>query len=407
MSLQDKIKMILEGQKDDTMKAVIKAAKDNDEDDGKDSDEPDADDKGGASDNDADDQNQDDEDTDVSKDSTKKDDVSVKEALVVPGSPDMLGVQQSQDLKSKPAELSGSEKTNKLTSKYNKGTKQPKLDAVSQSGSGDEKASAETTKIKSAYSSSTMPKLKAEAFEALFSGETLTEEFKFKAEAIFEAAVEQVAEAKVAALQEEYQEQLTEAIDEVKGELVEQIDGYLDLVIEKWMEDNAVALESGIKVEMVSSFMEKMKDVFTEHYIDVPESKLDIVAEQAAQLEEAQEDLEVQKELTEQALAEVNILKCDAIIAEASEGLSAIESEKLYSLAENVEFDTTEEFAGKVKALKESYFRKGAAKITTQDTTITASTTVNEVHADVAAVMKVLKASAGQDGQLKIIRSSN
>ena len=402
MSLEDKIKMILEGKKDDE-KVFGKDAEDDGKDDEQDDHaEPDADDNGGKSDDDEDDEKDDSGDTDLSKDSTKKDKATVKEATTVPGSPDLEGKKVKETLTAKPDEISGASKTSKTVAKY-KTNIQGKLDDASGKGSSDEKATSETSKIKSAYSTSSMPKLKMEAFEALFAGESLTEEFKVKAEAIFEAAVEQVAEAKIAVLQEEYQEQLTEAIDEVKGELVEQIDGYLDHIVEKWMEDNAVALESGIKVEMVSSFMEKMKEVFTEHYIDVPESKLDVVAEQAAQIADMQEELATQKELAEQAIAEAKILKCDAIVASISEGLTAIESEKLYSLAENVEFDTEEEFGTKVKALKESYFRKGAAKITTQDTT--PATKMNESHSDVAAVMKVLHAS--KDGQLKVIRSSN
>lgn len=401
MSLEDKIKMILEGKKDDE-KVFGKEAENDGKDDEEDSNsKPDDEDKNGQDDEDED-KEKDGEDTDLSKDSTKKDKAVVKESSSVPGSPDLEGKKVKETLTDKPAEISGASKTAKTVAKY-KTEKQGKLADVSKSGSTDEKASSETSKIKSAYTTSAMPKLKMEAFEALFAGESLTEEFKVKAEAIFEAAVEQVAEAKIAALQEEYQEQLTEAIDEVKGELVEQIDGYLDLVVEKWSEDNAVALESGIKVEMVSSFMEKMKEVFTEHYIDVPESKLDVVAEQAAQIVAMQEELDAQTELATSAIVEAKILKCDAIVASISEGLTAIESEKLYALAENVEFDTEEEFSTKVKALKESYFRKGAAKIETQETA--PATKMNESHSDVAAVMKVLNAS--KDGQLKVIRSSN
>lgn len=347
-----------------------------------------------------------DEDNDE-KDNTKSsvdddtDDIEVKES-VVPGTDALLGTRQPETLKQSPEEISGASKTAKMIAKYNKGTKQGTLQEPPASGSKDETAASETSKITAAYKTSAMPKLKEDAFEALFSGEQLSEEFKAKAEAIFEAAVEQVAEAKVQELQEEYQLQLEEAVEEVKGELVEQIDGYLDYVVEEWMQDNAVALESGIKVEMVSSFMENLKSVFEQHYIEVPESKIDVIEEQAKTIEKLQAELDEAQEAADRAIVESMVLKCEAIIAEAKEGLTAIEADKLQSLAENVEFDTEVEFARKVKALKESYFRKGSkldeANITTQDST---TVITKKTHDDVIAVLKAL-----HQGN-KIVRSSN
>lgn len=410
MSLEAKIRAILqEVKKDDSSTEKVLDEKftvkiDGDEGDGKKDKKDDKD--SDEDDSDGDDSDGDEGDTDVSKDSGKKDKAEVKENTLIPGTPNKMGKTAKETLTDASDETSGAAKTSKMTSAYKKGTKQEKLPETSGSGSSDEKATSETGKIKAAYKTSEMPKLKAEAINALFNGETLTEEFKVKAEAIFEAAVEQVAEAKVLALQEEYQLQLTEAVEEAKGELVEQIDGYLDYVVEQWMQDNAVALESGIKVEMVSSFMEKMKDVFTEHYIDVPDSKLDVVEEQANLISEMEEELVILREEIEHANTEAQILTCEATITEYSIGLTAIEAEKLYSLAENIEFVTKEEFASKVSALKESYFRK--SKI--QDTPITAqvpapreSITEQVVHPDVAAVLKVLSDKNNQ----KLIRSSN
>jgi len=355
--------------------------------------------KGGKEDKEPDeDDNEPDEDDEESDDTdTSKDKAEVKEELTtVPGTGKSLV--NTTDTKG----TSTDAKAASQQSKYNKGTKQGKLSPVGDADAKEDKASMETTKIKAGYSDmSSMSKLKAEAFEALFSGETLTEEFKTKAEAIFEAAVEQVSESKIKALQEEYQLQLTEAVEEVKGELVEQIDGYLDHVVEQWMEDNAVALESGIKVEMVSSFMNNLKQVFEEHYIEVPESKTDVVEEQAQAIETLQIELAEANAIAEAAKNEANVLKCEAIIAECSIGLTAIESEKLYSLAENVEFDTDEEFAAKVNALKEAYFKAGtSAKTKSQDTT-NQTTVVSESHSDVNAVLKALR----QDS--KLIKSSN
>lgn len=277
-----------------------------------------------------------------------------------------------------------------------------KLPEVS-GGSSDAKASEETSKIKEKYKSKGMEKLTVkEDMVALFDGEELTEAFKQKAEAIFEAAVEHRANEKVQQLQEEYQSNLTEAIDEVKGELVEQIDEYLDHVVEQWMEDNAVALESGIKVEMVSSFMSGMKKLFEDHYIDVPEDKLDIVAEQAKKLETIEAELSTLREEKDLAESKAQMLQCEAEVAKLSEGLTSMETDKFKSLVENVEFDTDEEFASKAKTIRESYFKKGQVVEAEKSQDPTEAVIVTEAHDDVAAVLKAIKS-----GSLKIVRSSN
>jgi len=317
----------------------------------------------------------------------------------VPGTDATLGTKQSEELKSAESQTSDAGKTAKITAKYTT-TKEEKLDDVAGKGSEDPKAKEETAKIKDKLTPGSQGKLKEEAFEALFSGESLTEEFQLKAKAIFEAAVTEVADAKVEELQEEYQLKLDEAVEEVKGELVEQIDGYLDYVVEQWMQDNAVALESGIKVEMVSSFMEGLKSVFEQHYIEVPETKVDVVAEQASQIEELELQLQEAQEAAEQALIENQISKAEAVIAEAQKGLTSIEAEKLYSLAENVDFETEEDFKAKVQSLKESFFRKSTDAKISQDDNHT-ELKENVKHSDVDAVLAALRKDS------KIIRSSN
>ena len=313
-----------------------------------------------------------------------------------------------KELVSSESDLSGTEKTSKMTKKYNKSTKQDKLPDNTEVGSTgtDERASSDNEKIKKEYKNPALEKLKAESFEAIFDGEELTEEFKTKAEAIFEATVAQLVESQVAAqiesLQEEHQLQLDEAVEEVKGELIEQIDGYLDFVVEQWMEDNAIALESGIKTEMNESFMEGLKKLFEDHYIDVPEGKLDVVEEQAAQIAVLNDELVALSEEVEKAVTETQVLKCEAVIAEHADGLSAMEAEKLASLAENVEFDTEEEFGAKVKALRESFFRKSTQSEDESQEGLT-ETKETKNFSDVSAVLEVLRKKDG----LKLIRSSN
>jgi hypothetical protein len=328
---------------------------------------------------------------------SKKDKIKVEEESI-PG----LGA----DLKGDATYTSGAEKEAKLVAKQ-KSTQMKSGPAIEKdtevtSGSKDSKGTEETSKIEAGYKNQAeMGKLKAEAFEALFSGENLSEEFKIKAQAIFEAAVAQVANKVFEEMQEEYLAQLDEAVEEVKGELVEQIDVYLDEIVGEWITDNAVALESGIKVDMANSVMESLKSVLADHQIEVPDAQVSIVAEQTSEIEALTKALQEATAIAEKATAEAQTLKCEAIIATYQEGLTAIESDKLYSLAENVEFDTEEEFEAKVKVLRESYFTKsGTTKITTQETTPV--TTMNESYSDVEAVMRVL-----QQDSLKLIRSSN
>ena len=236
---------------------------------------------------------------------------------------------------------------------------------VQDGASADQKTDntdADNTKIKAkqAGTKEASGKLTQESMSALFSGEELSEEFKEKASTIFEAAVEHVAEARIQELQEEHQLQLSEAVEEVKGELVEQIDGFLDKIVEQWLQDNVVALERGMKMEVVESFIQGIKQVFTEHYVEVPEDKVDIVEAQASEIEALQAQVAELAESVEAVQAEKQILQCEDIVAESSKGLTAIESEKFASLVENVEFTSVEEFTSKVQTIRESYFKKGS-----------------------------------------------
>ncbi len=266
---------------------------------------------------------------------------------------------------------SGKEKTSKIRAKEsnrdaNPSTiKQPvKADPEDDNGDNERGKLSPSAALKTSEKGE---KLKAESMDALFSGEELTEEFKMKAEAIFEAVVEQIVEDRVEALQEEYQLQLTEAVEEVKGELVEQIDGYLDYVVEQWIQDNAIALESGMKVEMVDSFINGIKNVFTEHYVSVPEDKVDVVQEQAKQIEELESQLASLQEEAEKAEIEAKILRCENILKSISEGMTAVQYEKFKELAENFNVEDEAEFELKAKTLKESMFKD--SKNTSQELT--------------------------------------
>jgi len=194
---------------------------------------------------------------------------------------------------------------------------------------------------------------------ALISEEaTLSDGFKDKAATIFEAAIKTKLAEEIDRLEEKYNEELAEEIETTKADLVEKVDNYLNYVVEQWMEDNRVAIESGLRTEIAEKFMGSLKDLFTESYIEVPESKVDLVDELAAEVTELEE---AHNEAVSRTLAmqeELEVLKRDAIIREAAEGLAETQVEKLKKLAEDIDFEDAETFAQKVETIKESYFTK-------------------------------------------------
>ncbi len=203
----------------------------------------------------------------------------------------------------------------------------------------------------------------SEDLNALINEEaTLSDEFKQKAETIFEAAIKSKLSEEIDRLETKYNEELAEEVESTKADLVEKVDNYLNYVVEQWMEDNKVAIETGLRTEIAEKFMTSLKDLFTESYIEVPESKVDLVDELAAEVEELEtahntaiaKSLEMQEEL--------EVLKRDAIIREAAEGLAETQVEKLKKLAEDIDFEDEETFAEKVSTIKESYFTKKATE---------------------------------------------
>ena len=202
-----------------------------------------------------------------------------------------------------------------------------------------------------------------EDMDALFTGEELTEEFKEKATTIFEAAVMVRVNEEVARIEEEFAAKLEEATAQQIEGLVEQVDGYLGYIAEQWIAQNELALENGIKSEIVESFINGMKGLFEEHYIDVPAEKYDVLGE----MEQTIAALE--SKLDEQLAANVELSKTLAestkakIVAEAAEGLSDVEAEKFQGLVEELVYESAEVFASKVKTIRESYFTKQTAEV--------------------------------------------
>ena len=221
-----------------------------------------------------------------------------------------------------------------------------------------------------------------EHIAALFEGEELSEEFKSKAETIFEAAVSQAAEKRISEMEEQFQGQLQEAVDSLTSDLVEQIDGYLNHVVEQWAEDNTIALENGLRSEMVTNFIDGLKNLFVEHYVEVPEEKADVLGEQAAEIDSLKGEVNKLIESNMQLQKTNKDFAREMVIEHACYDLTQVEKEKLKELAESVEFISEEEFVEKVKTLKESYITKQTKTVSegaTLDATPVAPTvTLNE-----------------------------
>ena len=195
---------------------------------------------------------------------------------------------------------------------------------------------------------------------------TLSDEFKAKAETIFEAAIKSKLAEEVDRLEARYEEELAEEIKTTKEDLVEKVDSYLNYVVEQWMEDNKVEVQNGLRTEIAEKFMNNLKDLFTESYIEVPESKVDLVDELAGEVEELEEKLNAQTGKAIAMAEELEGYKREAIIREASKDLAETQVEKLKTLVADVDFDTEEVFSEKVNTVKESYFSK-AAKATEEE----------------------------------------
>jgi hypothetical protein len=211
-------------------------------------------------------------------------------------------------------------------------------------------------------------KMKAEMKEdvdALFADDsTISEEFKSKVSTIFEARIED----RVTQIEEEietrYAGMLEEAVESVKADLTEKVDDYLSYVVEQWMEENEIAIESGLRAELTEDFIGGLRNLFAEHYIDVPAEKVDLVDELAGKVEELESKLneEIERGVS-YAKALVESRK-NEIAREVTEGLPATQAEKIKSLAESVEFSTEDEYKSKLDTIRENYFPSGTKKAT-------------------------------------------
>ena len=195
-----------------------------------------------------------------------------------------------------------------------------------------------------------------EDVNALLEGEELSEEFQEKARTIFEAAIRsKVAEIKES-LQESYAVALVEELNGIKSELTERVDAYLEYVADEWFQENALAVEHGLKTEMTESFLQGMKGLFEDHYVTIPEDRYDVIESMVDKLDEMEEKLNEQIQRNVALNRRLAESVADVIFADVAEGLALSQKDKLASLAENVEFDSEADYREKLVTLRESYF---------------------------------------------------
>ena len=199
-----------------------------------------------------------------------------------------------------------------------------------------------------------------EDLDALIKEEaTLSDEFKGKAGAIFEAVLTSKLTQEVDRLESEYANNLEEEVSDMTKDIVEKVDGYLNYVVEQWMSENEVAVSAGLRTEIAEDFMTSLQRVFTEHYIEVPEGKVDLVDELNEQVTELEESLNKSTQDNIDLHSKVQDFEKQEVVRENSVGLVDTDAEKLASLVEDIEFDNRDNFEMKVKTVKESYFKDG------------------------------------------------
>ena len=210
-----------------------------------------------------------------------------------------------------------------------------------------------------------------EDIEAIVNGEDLSEDFKTKASTIFEAAVSakvlSEVNQRIEELETSYKKEITDAKEEHLSTITEKVDGYLNYVTEEWMKENELAVEKGIRSELVEDFMTGLKNLFTEHYIDIPEEKVDLVDDLFEKVEELEQKLDesintsvdIKKELAEYKKAET--------LREVSEDLADTEKEKLGKLADGIDFEDKSQYSEKLEVIKENYFPKQQSETITEE----------------------------------------
>ena len=207
----------------------------------------------------------------------------------------------------------------------------------------------------------------SEHVNALMNGEgDLSEEFKRKAATVFEAAVKSKVRSEVERMEDEYKSELEENINATKDELTEKVDSYMNYVVEEWMKENELAIERGLKGEIAEDFISGLKQLFEDHYVDVPDEKYDVLEAQSEKISELEGRINEMMEEQIQTKSQNATLVKEQVMSEVSSDLAETEIEKFKSLIEDVDFTSEESYREKLGTLKESYFPKTLTEVATE-----------------------------------------
>ena len=195
-----------------------------------------------------------------------------------------------------------------------------------------------------------------EHIDAMFNGEDLSEEFKDKAITIFEAAIYNRVQEEIAGIEEAYAEHLEEAVMEIAEEMSTKLDDYLNYCVEQWMKENEVAIEHSLKSEITEEFMDGLKNLFAENYIEIPEDKLDVLEALTQKVEELEDKLNSQISENIELAKSIDGFAQHEIFNQVAEGLALTQVDRLRQLAEGIDFDSADAYHQKLLLVKENYF---------------------------------------------------
>jgi hypothetical protein len=227
-----------------------------------------------------------------------------------------------------------------------------------------------------------------EDVNALLAGEELSEEFQEKARTIFEAAIKSKISEIKESIQQTYEQALIEEVTFIKEELTERVDAYLEYVADEWLQENALAVEQGLKTEMTESFLVGMKNLFEDHYVTIPEDRYDVIESMVDKLDEMEGKLNEQIERNVALNKRLAESVADVIFAEVAEGLALSQKDKLASLAENVEFESEADYREKLVTLRESYFPSNAGTQRDDSETLSESSDMQLQQSEVSPIME-------------------
>ena len=229
---------------------------------------------------------------------------------------------------------------------------------------------------------------------ALLGGEELSEEFREKAKTVFEAALQSKVNQLAEDMQAKFDEKLVEEIESTKSELAERVDAYLEYVSEEWFVENELAIEHGLKTELTESFLGGMKNLFEEHYVQIPDDKYDVLESMVEKLDDMETKLNEQIEKNISLNGRLGESVASGILDQVSDGLAATQKEKLASLSESVEFESEGQYREKLETLKESYFPGNTPKATGETISETVDVSQGDVSGSMASYLKTLHAVA-------------